>query len=216
MKRVLRVIIMIVVLLGMVGLAQNQLAWAATSPQGTNQSALSQVEKSILPSRDDCDKDKNSDKCKDKDKDKDKCKKHKEDCGTVKPPPHQILIPVTGEYSVGGFCTISTEFNDPTILLDASIETPLPRDLPEKVHKVRQGCHLIYYASGTRIDELSSDSGTTTICFAATPQKQMTIYFNNIYAPNPTWAPLETTVQNGTACATGNTSGVYVATFQTP
>jgi hypothetical protein len=209
-----RIILLIVLVLGILGLAKNQLAWAATSPQETGQSALSQVEKSILPSRDDCDKDKNSDKC--KAKDKDKCKKHGEDCGTVKPPPHHVVISATGDYSVGGFCTLTVVFNDPTIALDASIEDPLPRDLPDKVHKVSQGCHLIYYESGKRIAELPPASGTATICFAATPQKPMTIYFNDIYSAYPTWVALETTIQNGIACAAAPSSGVYVASFQKP
>lgn len=218
MKRILRVIIMIVVVLGILGLAKNQLAWAATSSQETYQSALRQVEKSISLRRDDCDKDKNSDKCKDKDKDKDKdkCKKHKEDCGSIKPPHQQILITVTGEYSVGGFCTLSVTLNNPGIKLDASLKSPLPRDLPDKVHKIRQGCLLTYYDGDQRINELSSVAGTTTICFAAIPKERMVIYYFDIYAANPQWAALPTTVQNGIACAAGNASGVYVATFQNP
>ena len=200
-------------------LARNQVAWAATSSKTTEQSTLSQAEKSVSPhGDDDCDNHRNKDKnrCKDKDKDKDKCKKNKKHCGSVKPPPQQILIPVTGEYSVGGFCTISIALNDPGIRLDAGLKTPLPRELPDKVQKVRQGCLLTYYNSDQRINELPADSGTTTICFAATPHKQMTVYFFNMYASNPKWVPLETTVEAGKACATGNASGVYVATFQKP
>ena len=218
MKRVLRVIIMIVVLLGIVGVAQNQIAWAANSAGGTDLSTVQLVEKSVASGKDDCDKDKykNTDKCKDKYKEKDKCKKNKHDCGTVKPPPHQVIIPVTGEYSVGGFCTLSVTFNDPKIKLDASLKTPLPRDLPDKVHKVRQGCLLTYYSSNQRLNDLSANSGSATICFAAIPQQQTVVYFHNTYALNPTWVALETTIQNGIACAAAPQSGVYIATFQKP
>lgn len=201
MNKYLRWIILVALVLGIVFVAQGQVAWAnqgsdprISAPNGENQSGL--------PDRtDNCDKDKN--------KDKDKCK------GTVKPPPHEILIPVTGDYSVGGFCTISTVLNDPKINLAASLLTPLPRDLPDKVHKVRQGCLLTYSMSGQRMDELAPAAGNTTICFAVTPQQQMTIYFQNIFASNPEWAPVPTTVQNGIACAAANQTGVYVATFQT-
>lgn len=219
MKRLFRIILMMAVLVGLVGLARNQVAWAANSAGTSDPSAPQWAEKSVSLGGDvDCSKpwNKNKDKCKDKDKDKDKCKKHKEDCGSVKPPPHQIIIPVTGDYSVGGFCTLSIALTEPAIVLDASIETPLPRELPDRVQKVRQGCHLIYYDSAQRINELPVDSGSATICFAATPNKQMTVYFFNMYASHPTWVPLETTVEAGKACATGNASGIYVATFQKP
>ena len=58
--------------------------------------------------------------------------------------------------------------------------------------------------------------GTTIICFAATPNKQMTVYFLNAFASTPEWSPLKTTVEAGKACAVGNASGIYVATFQKP
>jgi hypothetical protein len=193
---------LVALVLGIVFVAQGQVARANQSSD-PRISARDGEKQSGLPNRtDNCDKDKN--------KDKDKCK------GTVKPPPKEILIPVTGEYSVGGFCTLSAVLNDPKINLEAGIITPLPRDLPDKVHKVRQGCLLTYTTSNQRLDELAPASGNTTICFAATPQQQMTIYFHNFYDPNPQWVPLATTVQNGIACAAANQSGVYVATFQTP
>ena len=191
---------MISLVLGIILVAQGKVAWANPAT-GPILSARNNPERSILPAKDDCPKGNN--------KNKDKCK------GTVKPPPKEILIPVTGEYSVGGFCTLSPILNDPKINLTASIVTPLPRELPDKVHKVRQGCLLTYYNGSERIDVLAPASGTNTICFAATPQKQMTIYFYNLYATAPVWAPLETTVENGIACTEANQSGVYVASFQT-
>jgi hypothetical protein len=221
MKRILRIIILIVVLFGILGLARNQIAWAAHSPENAGGTAVQTIGGSVSPEKgDNCDEpwNKNKDRCKDKDKDKDKdkCKKHREDCGSVKPPPHEVVIPVTGEYSVGGFCTISLTLNDPNINLNASIKSPLPRELPDKVQKVRQGCLLTYYSSNHRLDELPSASGNATICFAASPNKQMTVYFYNLYAANPGWVALETKVEAGKACAQGNASGVYVATFQKP
>jgi hypothetical protein len=218
MKRVLRISLMIVALFGIIVLARNQVAWAANSSGTTNQIAPQLVEKNNSQGwGDDCEKpwNKNRDRCRDKDKDKDKCK-HNRHCGSVKPPPRQLIIPVTGEYSVGGFCTLIVTLNDSKINLDAILETPLPDKLPDRVQKMPQGCLLTYYSSHKRISKLSVGSGNTTICFAATPRKQVTVYFYDIYSPHPKWIPLETTVQDGSACSSGNASGVYVATFQKP
>lgn len=201
MNKYIRLTIMIILVLGIVFVAQNQVAWANQSAD-PSLSIEEAHEPSVLPAA--------KDDCKDKNKNKDKCD------GTVKPPPKSLFIPVTGEYSVGGFCTLSIVFNDPVITLDATIKTPLPRDLPDQVHKVRQGCLLTYYSSNQRLDELPSNSGSATICFAAIPQQQTVVYFHNTYAPNPTWVALETTVQNGVACAAAPKSGVYVATFHNP
>lgn len=145
-------------------------------------------------------------------KDKDKCKEK----GTVKPPAREIVITRSGKYSVAGFCMLSIELIDPNITLHARITTPLPGVLPKGVHRIRQGCLLTYYSSNRRIDALSPSSGNTTICFAATPKKEMTIYFYDIYAPNPAWVPVQTTLQDGTACAPGTGSGVYIGTFRHP
>ncbi len=216
MKITFRIIILIAVLLGIIGLAKNQLAWAANSSEKPAQSAPQRVEDSISPGKGGyCDqpRNKHKDECRGKN-DKDRCRKNRNECASIKPPPQQILVPVTGEYSIGGFCTLSIKLNDPAIKLHAHIKTPLPADLPDKIYKVRQGCLLIYYSSSQRIDELPTDSGGTTICFAATPGKQMTLYFYNMYSPKPQWASLETTTASGKACALGNASGVYVATFE--
>lgn len=200
MNKYIRLMIMIALVLGIVFVARNQVAWANRSP-GPSLSAREEGQSAVADKKDDC---------KDKNKNKDKCK------GTVKPPPKDILIPVTGDYSVGGFCTLSITFNDPAFTMNASIKTPLPRELPDKVHKVSQGCLLTYYSSDQRIPELTSSAGSATICFAAMPKKQMVVYFYDIYSDNPTWVLLETTIQNGTACAAASKSGVYVATFQNP
>jgi hypothetical protein len=199
-NKYIRLTIMIAVVLGIVFVAQNQVAWANQAPapglsvRADGPSVVSAAKEN----------------CKDKNKNKDKCQ------GSVKPPPKSLLIPVTGEYSVGGFCTLSITFNDPAVTLDATLQTPLPRDLPDKVHKVSQGCLLTYYSSQQRIDEVSASAGSAKICFAAIPQQISVVYFYNLYAANAAWVPLETTVENGIACAAGPKSGVYVATFETP
>ena len=197
MNRYLRFAVAGLFFIGIFFLARNQVAGANPSA-GPSLSAREGDEQSVsLPKKDEC---------KDHNKNKDKC-------GTVKPPPHDVIIPVTGDYSIGGFCTLSVALNDPAFTLDGTIQDPLPKDLPDKVQKVRQGCLLTYHHSGEQIATLPSAAGSTLICFAATPKKEMTVYFYNLYASDAQWTALETSTQDGTACATANASGVYVATF---
>jgi hypothetical protein len=58
---------------------------------------------------------------------------------------------------------------------------------------------------------MGTEDGSWTICFAARPKKTMTIYYypDNLETVGTTWIPLETTVENGIACAPANYSGVY-------
>lgn len=210
MKTILRVIVLFGMLVGIVVLARNQVAWAANFSGVNEQDVLRENQHSALDqNHDDCDKPENKDKprC----KDKDKCKK--KPCGTVKPPPKKILIPVTGEYSVGGLCTLSVSIIDPNVVLDASVKSLAPSQLPEDLQNVRDACLLQYSRVNGSIDELTPDLGTTTICFAGVPGEDVTVYFFNLQVPDSTWMPLETTLEGGRACAAASHSGFYVATF---
>lgn len=139
--------------------------------------------------------------------------------GTVKPPPGDVVIIHSGSYSIGGFCNFTVEFISTDISVHISLEHPLPRPLPDKVHAVRQGCRVTYYQrpAGVRIDEFTSAMGTSTICFAAFPDKNSKIYFFNVYSDEPIWGPtIETKVEKGIACSDAGKSGVYVGTFEIP
>lgn len=222
MARFIRIALVIIVFFGIVVTARNQTAWAANLPSWSNSSAPARVVLSAPQSQDDdCDKESNKDKnkCKDKDKDKDKCKKNKDDCGTVKPPPGAITITKSGTYNVGGFCNYTVEFAapNPGISVRVALERPLPRSLPDGVHKVRQGCRVTYSQNGQRIEEFTDAMGTSQICFAPTPGQEMTIYYYNVYDASPEWQPVaETTMVKGLVCSPADPSAVYVATFQTP
>jgi len=154
--------------------------------------------------------------------------------GTVKPPPRAVVIAQSGSYSIGGFCTVTVEFLSEDVLAVVFIERPLPRPLPDGVHKVAQACRVTYYKSDVflyqlfpgiflqhmtpdvYLEQLPPEDGSATICFAAMPQKQMSVHFYNTYAAAPVWAPLLTTVGDEGACADGSRSGTYVATFPGP
>ena len=139
--------------------------------------------------------------------------------GTVKPPPDAITITKSGTYNVGGFCNYTVAFVEPNpgISVRVALERPLPRSLPDGVHKVRQGCRVTYYQGGQRIDEFTDAMGTSQICFAPTPGKEMTIYYYNVYDASPQWRPVAaTTVVNGLVCSPADPSAVYVATLKPP
>ena len=203
MHKIIRFGIAIILVLGIVLLAHQPPAEAARSSVPGISAAQGRQPAQSADKNDDCEKDK-------KGKDKDKCK------GTVKAPPGTVLIPVTGEYSVGGFCTLRVDLQDTAITLDARLITPLPDGLPDTVQKIRQGCLLTYARANEVLFELTPEFGRTTICFAALPNQQMTVYFHNTLSPDPAWVPLETTVQAGVACAPAHASGTYVATFLKP
>ena len=75
------------------------------------------------------------------------------------------------------------------------------------------GCHVLHY----KYDELTYwekyvNQGAWEICFAALPDKEMTIYYylGDLEDQASSWIPLETTVENGEACAPAFYTGVYV------
>jgi hypothetical protein len=192
MKKASRFAIALLLLLGIFFLAQGRVAWAdylfEQDPLAQNNQA-----RSGAIAHDDIDR-----------------------RGTVKPPPPDANIRESGRYSMGGFCTLTVTFNVDGVSAMAYVEHPLLQPLPAGVHAVQQGCRVTYYESDIRIDELPSDMGSATICFAAIPEKQMMLYFYNVYAEPSTWTAADTKVENGIACAEGNRAGTYVATFKEP
>ena len=204
MYKFIRVMIAISLMLGIVILARKNAAWAANPAAESDRSSQDQAGLSISPAKDDdCDKDKG--------KDKDKCK------GTVKPPPG-IIIPVTGggTYSVGGICTMTIAYNVSGLSDLLSLEVPVEKSssvpFPESNGKIQlPGCHVLHYQSGQLMTEMSPEAGSWTICFAAQPKKTTTIYYylDNLETVVPIWIPLETTIENGIACAPANYSAVY-------
>lgn len=223
-----RIVIAFIVILSLVLLARNKAAGASDPALGADPSSAGQAELSaFLATPKDCPKGldndfgkRSTDKCNDRDSNNDleddngEADDEDDDNGTVKPPSQSLLIPVTGDYSVGGFCTLSVELKDTDIQLDATLEAPLPGELPEGVGQVREGCLLTYYRSDRLILGLPQDSGNTTICYAAIPSQETVVYFYDLYAAAPAWAPLATAVEGGTACAPANASGVYIASYQ--
>jgi hypothetical protein len=145
--------------------------------------------------------------------------------GTVQPPSSTVTINKSGTYSIGGLCTMIIDYYIPDlsneIHIEDQIETSANVPFPDNEGLLYlPGCHVFHYKEA----ELRTDVNVTTaegswkICFAAIPNKKTTIYF--YYAKDeapesalPDWAPLETTIENGMACAPlTDQTGVYAPT----
>jgi len=150
--------------------------------------------------------------------------------GTVVPPPASITISGSGIYSVGGICTFYVLYtdlfqSDQIHVADALRHDHDPIDdynyeehdeFPDEGGLLYQpGCHILHYDAGLITHwEKFVDQGDWKICFAAYPDKEMTIYayLGDLSNQESSWIPLETTTENGEACAPAFYTGVYVPT----
>ena len=131
--------------------------------------------------------------------------------GTVKPPP-VIVPPVNrpGTYSVGGVCTVIVESIAPDVALHANL---LPfdtvRDRPKETERYRAGvCQVLFVKAGQGVTDVTTADAVVKVCFAAIPNETNKLYVY-VWETN-TWYALETTVENGLACAPAAKAGRYV------
>lgn len=192
MNKYVRVIIALALVLGIAVLAKDKVAWADPAAK-EDASALSQNEASVLPD--------------------------KPDPGTVKPPRPKIEFCESGIYSVGGVATFKVNSLAPGYCLEAFLHNKnyaLGR-IPDDAGKILANVtFLSVFYQGVFTYEVPPEDGDIEICFAVPPGKQAQIYFYNHYGPHfgkgtgqPSWQPLQTTVEAGIACATAQTSGAY-------
>jgi hypothetical protein len=141
--------------------------------------------------------------------------------GTVRPPSPSNTgkIKKSGTYNIGGVASFIANYISPQSSsvahveknIEVSVNVPFPDDsgllyLP--------GVHVFHFIKNKLIKDAASTDGSWKICFAAIPDKETTIYF--YYASDETagsvtsdWLPLETTIENGMACAPADHTGVY-------
>lgn len=137
--------------------------------------------------------------------------------GSVKPPPDELKVTKSGTYAIGGVCAMIIQYKVKNLTdvihvqhpTEANDLVPFPNDagllyLP--------GCHVAHYRDSQIKQLMTSEEGSWQICFAARPNKIMTIYFyqDDMKTITPPWVPLETTTDKGLACAPlADYSGVY-------
>ncbi len=156
--------------------------------------------------------------------------------GTVKPPTFTsqgggagiipntgtVVITESGTYNIGGLCSIIVDYHIPDLSnevhVEENVEISSNVPFPDNAGLLYlPGCHVYHFKeSNLRTDtNINADEGKWKICFAAIPDKETTIFF--YYAKDetpgsalPDWAPLETTIENGMACAPATDhTGVY-------
>ena len=135
--------------------------------------------------------------------------------GSVKPPPRRQFRCKDGVYSVGGVATLNIENLARGYCLQAFL---WKRRWPPVRVPAGTGGFLaditflqIFYRNRFQ-NELPVTNGTLEVCYAVPPGKQAKIYFLDFYGRRrgrPTWVALDTTVENGMACAPAQSSGGY-------
>ncbi len=138
--------------------------------------------------------------------------------GSVITPPSNITINAPGKYSAGGVCSAIIKYYVPNLGDNLHVQfptkdtqvVPFPDNTGNLLHL--PGCHFLHYQDGKVKPLMTQQQGDWQICFAARPGKQMTIYYyqDTNSDVNPPWVALDTTTDNGMACAPlADYSGVY-------
>jgi hypothetical protein len=193
MRTHVRVSIVIAIILVMVLVAGNNVAWAG--PAAADQrSPEASVDQASAPS-------------------------DKPDKGTVKPPPPDITICEEGIHSVGGVSTLEVNNLAPGYCLAAFLRNhafAVGRIPPGAGEILAPITFLRVFHDGELVHELPVEDGQVEICYAVPPGSTAQIYFLNFYSPRfgertgqPSWELLETTVSDGIACAAAQTTGAY-------
>lgn len=199
MKNVIRLLIVIALVAGGVLLARNNTAWASASDEDASLVAPGQVDAVVQPKK----------------------KKHHNHHGTVKPPHGGRRKECQdGQYAVGGIAT----FNVENLRENHCIEWEIQEHgfalghLPKGAGKFLTDFifQRIYYKGHLQY-KLPPSDGSIETCFAVPPGKEVSIYFFDFFGPRfekrrgrTFWEPIETTIEDGLACANTDTSGVYV------
>jgi hypothetical protein len=195
MSKYIRLSISIILVLGIVLVARSQVA-GAQLPGGTEQSDLAADQGSVSLNG------------------------HGDDAddhygGTVKPPPSKRAICKKGVYSVGGGATMKvTRLEKPYCLkADLKKRSQVNGHIPAGAGKLLSDVVLVQVLYRNHVvSYLPPKYGEAQICFAVSPGKHAKIYFLNYFGKKdgkPTWVPIATSVKNGVACATAQTTGAY-------
>ncbi|NOY99951.1 MAG: hypothetical protein GXP40_12265 [Chloroflexi bacterium] len=197
MKKITRLLIAVALVLGVVALAGNHVAWADTAEADLPGLVLGQGRPAL--SQADAQK------------------------GSVVPPPATFTVcspyDIPGVYSVGGVATLHLdEFSQGycvgTILWNHRFA---PGRLPDGAGGFLSEIVFVrIYLYGNLVDKVSTGVGDVSVCFALPPDKEGQIYFYDFYGPRffhrtgqPAWVSTVTTNENGIVCTTALASGAY-------
>jgi len=190
MNKGIRIIFASLLLLGILILARDHIAWAGHASVVNNVAGQGQV-RSVVKDI------------------------YAQDPGSVQPPPADLVIPVTGTYSVGGVCTLQVEVTDKVVLNAVLLAFDVLDNKPENTTRYLAGvCEITFTVSGQTVTALAPENGNVKICFAALPNIKSAIYVHDY----KTWTALDTTLEenNSLECATASKAGRYVLAENNP
>jgi hypothetical protein len=128
--------------------------------------------------------------------------------GSVVVPPSVVIIEGSGTYSAGGVCSAIVDYHVSGLTDNLHVQFPTEdtKNIPFPENEdllYLPGCHLLHYRDAQVKQTMTREEGEWEICFAAIPGKEMTIYYyrDDDTDINPPWTALETTTENGLACA---------------
>jgi hypothetical protein len=143
--------------------------------------------------------------------------------GTVQPPPPDLRVcdPAVGVYSLGGVSTLRLNLPADDYCLHVFLWNhafSIGR-IPGGAGRVLAEVTFLeaYYQERFVYKyEVAGEAGSIQVCYAVPIGMQAQIYFFDFYGPmfgekkgQPSWELLQTTVENGIACAPAQTSGAY-------
>jgi hypothetical protein len=134
--------------------------------------------------------------------------------------PLKTLMTITsnGTYNVGGVCKITVDFKTTGNQIKADAEVPVMESLVVPFsgdsHLLFPGCHFVFYKGSTVVSPMSTNDATLKVCFGASQELQMGIYYflDNAGPTGRVWTLLPTTIEDKgrLACAPAIYSGVYM------
>jgi hypothetical protein len=128
--------------------------------------------------------------------------------GSVVVPPSVVIIEGSGTYSAGGICSAIVKYYVPGLTDNLHVQFPTEdtKNIPFPENEdllYLPGCHFLHYRDAKVKQTMTREEGEWEICFAVIPGKETTIYYyrDDDTEINPPWTALETTTENGLACA---------------
>ncbi len=124
-----------------------------------------------------------------------------------------VSISQAGVYYVGGLCLLDISYNLSSGLRDeVDMDVPLEESLQvltaDEGKLYLPGCHLVHYKLDQVVSDVSQDDGSWNVCFAERPDETLAVYYYPDESPT-NWIALETTHENGLACAPAMFTGEY-------
>ena len=141
--------------------------------------------------------------------------------GSVASPSSRVSFAASGTYAVGGVCIIQALYKVTGLSNDVFVAFPGEDTLTVPFPGTENGdllyfpgCHVVHFRDSELKEEMNKneEEGEWEICFAARPDKKMTIYYyrDDLENVTPPWEPLETTTKDGLTCAkTVNFTAIY-------